>query len=181
MADGQKPDKVTTERLEEALEQLESLGNANQALLKTLSHDLHTPLNSIIGFADMMEQEVLGPINEPQYREYATDIHEAGRSMLNIINSLLDLGRFEGFKNKEKDFRHIIELAPDLNCVCRNGKISMINPAGADMLGLWPAETLIGRKITDFVHSDYHEIFGDHLESLISKKNPTAHEVRPPR
>ena len=169
MEDDKKPDEVTTERLEEALEQLESLGNANQALLKTLSHDLRTPLNSIIGFADMMEQEVLGPINEPQYRGYATDIHEAGRSMLNIINSLLDLGRFEGFKNKEKDFRHIIELAPDLICVCRNGKISMINPAGADMLGLWPAETLIGRKFTDFVHSDYHEIFGDRLESLITK------------
>ena len=38
MDDDQKPDEVTTERLEEALEQLESLGNANQALLKTLSH-----------------------------------------------------------------------------------------------------------------------------------------------
>ncbi len=139
MEDDKKPDQVPTERLEEALEQLESLSNANQALLKTLSHDLRTPLNSIIGFADMMEQEVLGPINEPQYRDYATDIHEAGRSMLTIINDLLDLGRFEGFRKKEKDFRHLIELAPDLICVCRDGKITMINPAGADMLGAWPA------------------------------------------
>ena len=38
MDDDQQPDEVTTERLEEALEQVESLGNANQALLKTLSH-----------------------------------------------------------------------------------------------------------------------------------------------
>ncbi|MDA1089818.1 MAG: EAL domain-containing protein [Proteobacteria bacterium] len=170
MYDDEKQNQVTTERLEEALEQLESLGNANQSLLKTLSHDLRTPLNSIIGFADMMEQEVLGPINEPKYKEYASDIHEAGRSMLNIVNSLLDLGRFEGFKKSEKDFRHIIELAPDLICVCRNAKISMINPAGADMLGLWPADTLIGRRITDFVHADFHEIFGNRLESLIAKK-----------
>ncbi len=170
MENGQKPDKATTERLEEALEQLEALGNANRELLKTLSHDLRTPLNSIIGFADMMEQEVLGPINEPKYKGYASDIHEAGRSMLNIVNSLLDLGRFEGFKKKEKGFRHIIELAPDLICVCRNGEIDMINPAGADMLGLWPPETLIGRKFCDFVHSDFHEIFGGRLESLIAKK-----------
>lgn len=180
MDEDQKRDTIETKRLEEALEQLESLGNANQALLKTLSHDLRTPLNTIIGFADMMEQEVLGPINEPQYRGYATDIHEAGRSMLNIVNSLLDLGRFEGFRKQEKDFRHIIDLAPDLICVCRNGNITMINPAGADMLGQWPGDALIGRSFTDFVHSDFHEIFGDQLESLIAKKNPHAHDPRPP-
>jgi len=38
MDDDQKPDEVTTERLEETLKQLESIGNTNQALLKTLSH-----------------------------------------------------------------------------------------------------------------------------------------------
>ena len=173
MEDDGKPgpqQEVTVEQLEEALEQLESLSNANQTLLKTLSHDLRTPLNTIIGFADMMEQEVLGPINEPQYREYATDIHEAGRAMLNIVNDLLDLGRFENFQKKEKDFRHLIELAPDMICVCHGENITMINPAGADMLGAWPAETLIGRKIADFVHPDYREIFGDHVESLVAEK-----------
>ena len=46
MEDDKKPDQVPTERLEEALEQLESLGNANQALLKTLSHDLRTTAGS---------------------------------------------------------------------------------------------------------------------------------------
>ena len=138
--------------------------------MKTLSHDLRTPLSTIIGFADMMEQEVLGPINEPQCREYATDIHEAGRAMLNIVNDLLDLGRFKNFQKKEKDFRHLIELAPDMICVCRGEEISMINPAGADMLGVWPAETLIGRKIAAFVHPDYQEIFSDHFESLVAAK-----------
>ena len=170
MEDDRKPVQVPIERLEEALEQLESLSNANQALLKTLSHDLRTPLNSIIGFADMMEQEVLGPFNEPQYRDYATDIHEAGRSMLTIINDLLDLGRFEGFRKKEKDFRHLIELAPDLICICRGGGITMINPAGADMLGAWPAESLIGRRFFDFVHQDYHQIFGERNDVLINQK-----------
>jgi diguanylate cyclase (GGDEF)-like protein/PAS domain S-box-containing protein len=174
MEDDENPEsyeKVSIERLEEALEQLESLSNANQSLLKTLSHDLRTPLNTIIGFADMMEQEVLGPMNEPQYREYAGDIHEAGRAMLQIVNDLLDMGRFESFQKREKDFRHLIELAPDMICVCRNEEITMINPAGADMLGVWPAETLIGRKIADFVHQDYKEIFGNHVESLVAEKS----------
>ena len=118
----------------------------------------------------MMEQEVLGPINEPQYREYASDIHEAGRSMLKIVNDLLDLGRSENFKKRAKDFRHLIELAPDLICVCRGGEITMINPAGADMLGVWPAETLIGRKFFEFVHPDFTGIFDGRIENLMAKK-----------
>lgn len=170
MNDEAKEEKTTLKRLRESLEQLETLDNANQALLKTLSHDLRTPLNTIIGFADMMEQETLGPINEPQYREYVTDIHQAGRSMLEIINDLLDRKRFEGFKRTEKDFRHLIELAPDLILVCRAGRIRMINPAGADMLGAWPPETLIGRNFADFVHSDYHEILDAGAGTLVAEK-----------
>ncbi|MBT3305445.1 MAG: EAL domain-containing protein [Alphaproteobacteria bacterium] len=169
--DTEPQEDVTVEQLEEALVQLESLSNANQALLKTLSHDLRTPLNTIIGFADMMEQEVLGPINEPQYRGYACNIHEAGRNMLQIVDELLDLGRFENFKNREKDFRHLIELAPDLICVCRGGEITMINPAGADMLGMWPPDSLIGRKFFDFVHPDFHSIFDGRIENLMAKKS----------
>ena len=170
MSDDRKPDAPTTERLEEALEQLEVLDNANKTLMETLSHDLRTPLNTIIGFADMIEQETLGPVNEPKYRGYVTDILSAGRSMLDIIDDLLDRKRFEGFKESEKDFRQLIELAPDLICVCQGGEIKMINPAGADMLGAWPAETLIGRNFIDFVHADYHEILSGGIEHLVAEK-----------
>lgn len=170
MSDDRKPDAPTAERLEEALEQLEVLDNANKTLMKTLSHDLRTPLNTIIGFADMIEQETLGPVNEPQYRGYVTDILAAGRNMLDIVEGLLDRKRFEDFKESEKDFRQLIELAPDLICVCQGGEIKMINPAGADMLGAWPAETLIGRNFTDFVHADYHEILGGGIEHLVAEK-----------
>ncbi|MCH8237455.1 MAG: EAL domain-containing protein [Proteobacteria bacterium] len=170
MSDDRKPDTPTTERLEEALEQLEVLDNANRTLMETLSHDLRTPLNTIIGFADMIEQETLGPVNEPKYRGYVTDILAAGRSMLDIVDGLLDRKRFEDFKESGKDFRHLIELAPDLICVCQGGKIKMINPAGADMLGAWPPETLIDRNFIDFVHADYHEILGDGMEHLVAEK-----------
>ena len=84
MSDEAKLEKAANDRLREALDQLEALGGANQALLKTLSHDLRTPLNTIIGFADMMEQETLGPINEPQYRGHVTDINRAGRSQYTL-------------------------------------------------------------------------------------------------
>ncbi len=168
--DDNKSDIITNERLEEALQQLESLGSANRVLMETLSHDLRTPLNTIIGFADMMEGETLGPINEPQYRDYVSDIRKAGVSMLDIINDLLDLRHFEGLKEREKDFRHLIELAPDLICLCHGEEITMINPAGADMLGAWPPETVIGRRFTDFLHPDFSDLLGKQIEDLIAEK-----------
>jgi len=151
-------------------EQMEALDSANQSLLETLSHDLRTPLNTIIGFADMMDQEILGPMKNSEYRSYAEDICKSGRSMLEILNDLLDRQRFERVKKTEKDFRHIIELAPDLICVCRDGLIRMINPAGANMLGVWPVETLYGRPFTDFLDPEFHEMFKTGLKSLVNEQ-----------
>ncbi len=118
---------------------------ANETLLETLSHDLRTPLNTIIGFADMMDQEILGPLTNPHYREYVEVISTEGKRMLDFINDLLNRKRFENMKRSEQSFRHVIELAPDLIAVCREGVIDLINPAGADMLGMWPASELKGR------------------------------------
>ncbi len=170
MGKGAPEKRDVEEILRESQEQLEAANNANQVLLETLSHDLRTPLNTIIGFADMIEQEMLGPIQVPQYRAYAEDIRKSGRSMLDILNDVLDLRRFEQIEKSEKDFRHIIQLAPDLICVCRGGKIVMINPAGANMLGLWPVDTLIGRHFADFVHPEFLDLLGDGLESLIAEQ-----------
>jgi signal transduction histidine kinase len=104
-------------------ERLEAANNAIEALLETLSHDLRTPLNTILGFAELMDRAILGPVGNPQYREYVADICREGRSMLDILNDVLDRRRFESMKRSEKDFRHMIELAPDLISICRDGVI----------------------------------------------------------
>ena len=143
---------------------------ANEALLETLSHDLRTPLNTIIGFADMMGQEILGPLSNPHYREYVEVIATEGRRMLDFINDLLNRKRFENMKRTEQGFRHVIELAPDLIAICRGGVIDLINPAGADMLGVWPAAELKGRTFTDFVHKDSLEHFQGGIENLTKER-----------
>ena len=143
---------------------------ANETLLETLSHDLRTPLNTIIGFADMMDQEILGPLSNPHYREYVEVISTEGRRMLDFINDLLNRKRFENMKRTEQGFRHVIELAPDLIAVCRGGAIDLINPAGADMLGVWPAVELKGRIFTDFVHADSLEHFKGGIENLTKER-----------
>lgn len=144
--------------------------DANMAVLAALSHEMRTPLNTIIGFADMMRGEMLGPMANPQYREYAEHICKAGQSMLTNLNDMLDRKRFEIIKKEGKDYRHLIELAPDLICVCRKGGIVLMNRAGADMVGVWPAAALIGRSFVDFVHTDYRDIFDNGLGDLAGEQ-----------
>ncbi|MEK9722183.1 MAG: histidine kinase dimerization/phospho-acceptor domain-containing protein [Rhodospirillaceae bacterium] len=83
------------DRVADLESRLEAANNANRVLLETLSHDLRTPLNSIIGFADMMDQEIFGAIENSHYRSYVGDICGSGRQMLEILNDVLERQRFE--------------------------------------------------------------------------------------
>jgi signal transduction histidine kinase len=57
-----------------------------------MSHELRTPLNAIIGFSELITAEVYGP-GLPRYRNYAVDIHGAGRHLLALINEILDFSK----------------------------------------------------------------------------------------
>ena len=63
-----------------------------------MSHDLRTPLNSIIGFSDVLRAEYFGPLSDPRYKEYANNIHDSGSLLLSLINDILDLSRVEAGK-----------------------------------------------------------------------------------
>jgi signal transduction histidine kinase len=78
-----------------AKEKAEAASRVKSGFLATMSHELRTPLNAIIGFAEMMRHEVLGPLGNEQYRAYATDIHDSGAHLLEIINDFLDLSKAE--------------------------------------------------------------------------------------
>ncbi len=68
---------------------------AKSKFLAEMSHELRTPLNAVIGFSEMMAQEVLGPHAVPTYRDYAQDIHASGRHLLSLADDVLDLARIE--------------------------------------------------------------------------------------
>jgi two-component system cell cycle sensor histidine kinase PleC len=63
-----------------------------------MSHELRTPLNAILGFSEMLEREMLGPLEPKAYRDYAEDIQRSGRLLLSIIDDILDLSRIEAGK-----------------------------------------------------------------------------------
>ena len=80
---------------DEARRRAEAANMAKTRFLATMSHELRTPLNAILGFSEVMKTELLGPMENPTYREYAGDILESGRHLLHLINEILDLTRIE--------------------------------------------------------------------------------------
>ncbi|MBT6110925.1 MAG: EAL domain-containing protein [Rhodospirillales bacterium] len=145
------------------------LPDETKALLAEISHELRTPLNTIIGFAQMMEEELLGPIGSPQYREYAAMIGKSGKGILDHFDEQVSRERLSGLRSSE-DYEYIIELAPDMICICRGGIISKMNAAGVAMLGMWDADTVVGRPIVDFVHNDYKELMLNDMEALVEER-----------
>ncbi|PZN59265.1 MAG: two-component sensor histidine kinase [Proteobacteria bacterium] len=80
---------------DEARRHAEDANLAKSRFLASMSHELRTPLNAILGFSEVMAKEVLGPMGNANYRNYASDIHESGQHLLNLINEILDLSRIE--------------------------------------------------------------------------------------
>jgi len=87
--------KKAEEELLSARRGAEAANIAKSQLLANVSHELRTPLNAIIGFSEIMQAEMLGPLGEARYRDYAKDIRDSGLHLLSIINDLLDLSRIE--------------------------------------------------------------------------------------
>ena len=88
---------------------------AKQSFLAAMSHELRTPLNAVIGFAEIMDGQVLGPIEVPQYRQYVRDILESGRHLLRIIEGVLDISNAEAgelvLNKREIELRGLIGRA----------------------------------------------------------------------
>lgn len=65
------------------------------AFVANISHQLRTPLNSIIGFSEMMTDQLFGPLGHAKYLEYAQSVHNSGEYLMRILNDLRDLSRAE--------------------------------------------------------------------------------------
>lgn len=73
----------------------EEANQAKSKFLANMSHELRTPLNAIIGFSEIMEAAMFGPLGAKKYSEYCRDIRESGEYLLDVINDILDMSRIE--------------------------------------------------------------------------------------
>jgi len=92
-------DLSQTRKSESELQQARRLAdraaNAKADMLARISHEVRTPLNAIIGFAEVMIGERFGALGNERYVEYMKDIRASGERVIAIINDLLDLSRIE--------------------------------------------------------------------------------------
>ncbi len=73
----------------------EEANAAKSKFLANMSHELRTPLNAIIGFSEIMEAQMFGPLGAEKYSEYSRDIKESGQYLLDVINDVLDMSKIE--------------------------------------------------------------------------------------
>ncbi len=73
----------------------EDANRSKSEFLANISHELRTPLNAIIGFSEIMEHSMFGPLGNKKYAEYASDIHDSGKYLLEVINDILDMSKIE--------------------------------------------------------------------------------------
>mgnify|MGYP000337501499 FL=1 len=103
------------EKLQIAVENAESANRAKSTFLFNMSHDIRTPMNAIIGYADLAARHSDEPAKLEKYME---NIQVCGQNLLMLLNNVLDLARIENDKTEmeysvsevEKDFRNCIAM-----------------------------------------------------------------------
>ncbi len=83
--------------LAEARRAADFANHSKTEFLANMSHELRTPLNAILGFSEMIEGQMFGPI-DAKYVDYVHDIHRSGEHLLALINDVLDLAKLEAGK-----------------------------------------------------------------------------------
>ena len=122
--------KQAEEALKSALEDAEKANRSKSAFLASMSHDLRTPLNSILGFIQLMEEEIYGPVGNEKYREYHKIIHGSATHLLWLVNEILDLSQLEANKfevNLEiyDPLKHTASLIKTFDPIVRENNISI--------------------------------------------------------
>ncbi|MGE5777914.1 MAG: PAS domain-containing sensor histidine kinase [Hyphomicrobiales bacterium] len=105
------------EKYAEEKTRAEEANQAKSKFLANMSHELRTPLNAIIGFSEIMESGMFGPLGSDKYREYCSDIHQSGQYLLDVINDILDMSKIEAGRIRLD--AEPIELEPFLNDAMR--------------------------------------------------------------
>jgi PAS domain S-box-containing protein len=91
--------KRTELKLLKTKEAAEASSRAKSEFLATMSHELRTPLNAIMGLSQLLQQKIVGTLNDKQ-EEYVNYIYSSGEQLLALINNILDLSKVEAGKEE---------------------------------------------------------------------------------
>lgn len=148
--------EVAKSMSDEARRRAEEANLAKSRFLASMSHELRTPLNAILGFSEVMASEVMGPLNNPTYKEYTGDIHRSGQHLLNLINEILDLSRIEaGRYELSEEAISLLDIAED--CIgmvqlrARGKNISISEQFEPELPAVWADEKSIRQVVLNLL------------------------------
>ena len=105
----------TANSLQDALVAAVTANHAKEKFLGMVGRELRKPLNTVIGFSDLMRQEKLGPLGNENYVDYAENIYETGARLLSIIGDVLDMAKADSGQivlvDEEIDLRILVHKA----------------------------------------------------------------------
>ncbi|WP_448203487.1 PAS domain-containing protein [Azospirillum sp. sgz302134] len=87
--------KETEAALRAAKREAEAANRSKTQFLAVMSHELRTPLNAVLGYSEVMQVGLFGPIGNDRYKGYVDAIHTSGRHLLEIIDDILEISRIE--------------------------------------------------------------------------------------
>ncbi len=121
-----------------------------------LSHELRTPLTAVMGFAEILRDQLLGPPGSPRYGEAAAQIVAAGEYMLELINNLLDLARIEAGRLElhEEDCPPALIVDATLSMMAARADqagVALSARLPADLPALWADPSLVRQMLTNLV------------------------------
>ena len=144
--------EVAKAHSDEARRRAEESNLAKSRFLASMSHELRTPLNAILGFSEVMAREVLGPMNNPTYKDYAEDIRKSGEHLLTLINEILDLSRIEAGRyelhEQELDLKQVAEeCIRMMDLKIRSKEIRLAREIDTTLLPIWADERSVRQVV----------------------------------
>lgn len=123
--------------------------------LAELAHELKTPLNAIIGFADVMRQSIFGKLPD-KYADYVETIHQSGNHMLELVSNMLDISRIRagGYTIKPEviDARVVVtETVQMMRDAAREAGVSLIAPGAPEPLRVRADKTALKQILTNLI------------------------------
>ncbi len=144
--------RLLARRYHEEKLKAEAASRAKTNFLAHLSHDIRTPLNHIIGFADLMQHQTYGPLGDERYSDYVATIKTSGEQLLASFAAILDLAELENgskalrqdpvlldevlgavaqrFRGQAQRAGIILDIGPGTGAVLRGDRLGLIRMVG---------------------------------------------------